>query len=67
LLQKESFKINGESVRKCKKVALLKVEEEKERRYNWRIGIASCKRKKLIIYIITSNKDIKQVNICFQK
>ena len=33
-LQKEIFKIDKGSVRECKKVALLEVEEKKERRYN---------------------------------
>ena len=41
-LQEEIFKIDGGSVRECKRVALLEVEEEKERRCSWRVGVASC-------------------------
>ena len=41
-LQKESLKIDGESVKECKKVTLLEIKKEKERRCNWKVGVTSC-------------------------
>ena len=44
-LQKEIFKIDKGSVKKCKRIALLEVKEKKERRCNWKVGVASCREK----------------------